>query len=79
MVYGAAGALLTGVTEAGRPPQLPSLGVHLQLLNSPSLRKFLLMSQEHSGVMVTHVEHNSSAEAGAGGGGLYQWSLVFSH
>jgi len=29
---------LEGVTEDGRPPQLPSLGVHLQLLNSPSLR-----------------------------------------
>ena len=45
------------------PPQLPSLGVHLQLLNSPSLRKFLKMRDDaHTGVMVTHVEHGSSAE-----------------
>lgn len=45
-----------------REPKLPSLGVHLQLLNSPSLRSFLKMAPEHAGVMVTHVEHGSSAE-----------------
>ena len=41
---------------------LPSLGVHLQLLMSPSLRKWLKMSDDQTGVMVTHVEHDSSAE-----------------
>lgn len=54
---------LEGVTSRdGRPPQLPSLGVHLQLLNSPSLRKYLKMKDTDTGVMVTHVEHGSSAE-----------------
>ena len=55
---------LQGVSqdEDARPPQLPSLGVHLQLLNSPSLRKYLKMGEHHTGVMVTHVEHGSSAE-----------------
>jgi S1-C subfamily serine protease len=48
--------------ELKKSPTLPSLGVHLQLLNSPSLRKFLKMKETHSGVMVTHVEHGSSAE-----------------
>jgi hypothetical protein len=38
-------------SEAGRQPQLPSLGVHLQLLSSPSLRKYLKMGEEHTGVM----------------------------
>jgi len=47
---------------ARKEPRLPSLGVHLQLLNSPSLRKYLKMRDEHTGVMVTHVEHGSSAE-----------------
>jgi len=53
---------LAGVEDLGRPPQLPSLGVHLQLLNSPSLRKYLSMKDTDTGVMVTHVEHGSSAE-----------------
>ena len=53
---------LAGVDDAGRPPQLPSLGVHLQLLNSPSLRKYLKMKDSDTGVMVTHVEYGSSAE-----------------
>jgi hypothetical protein len=49
---------LEGVlSEDGRSPQLPSLGVHLQLLNSPSLRKYLKMKDTDTGVMVTHVEH----------------------
>ena len=43
-------------------PGLPSLGVHLQLLTSPTMRKFLKMSDGQSGVMVTHVEYGSSAE-----------------
>jgi S1-C subfamily serine protease len=47
---------------AQKEPRLPSLGVHLQLLNSPSLRKFLKMRDGQTGVMVTHVEHGSSAE-----------------
>jgi S1-C subfamily serine protease len=44
------------------PPNLPSLGVHLQLLQSPSLRRYLKMKDTDTGVMVTHVEHGSSAE-----------------
>ncbi len=47
---------------AQKEPRLPSLGVHLQLLNSPSLRKYLRMRDGQTGVMVTHVEHGSSAE-----------------
>jgi len=49
-------------SAAQKEPRLPSLGVHLQLLNSPSLRKFLKMRDGQTGVMVTHVEHGSSAE-----------------
>ena len=49
-------------SEDGKPPTLPSLGVHLQLLQSPSLRKYLKMKDDDSGVMITHVEHGSSAE-----------------
>ena len=48
--------------EEKPPPNLPSLGVHLQLLQSPSLRKYLKMKDTDTGVMVTHVEHGSSAE-----------------
>ena len=47
---------------AQKEPRLPSLGVHLQLLNSPSLRKYLRMRDGQTGVMVTHIEHGSSAE-----------------
>eukprot|EP00239_Pterosperma_sp_CCMP1384_P007891 CAMPEP_0197855054 /NCGR_PEP_ID=MMETSP1438-20131217/25889_1 /TAXON_ID=1461541 /ORGANISM="Pterosperma sp., Strain CCMP1384" /LENGTH=387 /DNA_ID=CAMNT_0043470029 /DNA_START=30 /DNA_END=1193 /DNA_ORIENTATION=- len=43
-------------------PGLPSLGVHLQLLQSPVLRSKLLMDDsKHTGVLVARVEYNSSA------------------
>jgi hypothetical protein len=43
-------------------PQLPSLGVHLQLLMSPVLRESLgMVTGKHTGVMVARVDFGASA------------------
>ncbi len=47
---------------AGRPVGLPSLGVYLQLLQSPALRARLRMRDGDTGVLVTWVEHASCCE-----------------
>ena len=48
--------------RAGRPTGLPSLGVYLQLLQSPALRSQLRMAAGDTGVLVTWVEHGSCCE-----------------
>ena len=48
--------------RAGRPTGLPSLGVYLQLLQSPALRRQLRMADAMTGVLVTWVEHGSCCE-----------------
>ena len=48
--------------RAGRPTGLPSLGVYLQLLQSPALRSQLRMAAADTGVLVTWVEHGSCCE-----------------
>jgi hypothetical protein len=48
--------------RAGRPTGLPSLGVYLQLLQSPALRRQLRMADSMTGVLVTWVEHGSCCE-----------------
>lgn len=43
-------------------PRLPSLGVHLQLLQSPVLRRSLKMREgEHTGVLISRVDFGASA------------------
>jgi S1-C subfamily serine protease len=48
--------------RAGKPTGLPSLGVYLQLLQSPALRRQLRMGADDTGVLVTWVEHGSCCE-----------------
>ncbi len=48
--------------RAGKPTGLPSLGVYLQLLQSPALRRKLGMADAETGVLVTWVEHGSCCE-----------------
>jgi hypothetical protein len=48
--------------RAGRPTGLPSLGVYLQLLQSPALRAQLRMGAHDTGVLVTWVEYGSCCE-----------------
>jgi len=48
--------------KAGRPTGLPSLGVYLQMLQSPALRARLAMGAQDSGVLVTGVEWRSVCE-----------------
>jgi S1-C subfamily serine protease len=48
--------------RAGRPTGLPSLGVYLQLLQSPALRAKLGLAPAETGVLVTWVEHGSCCE-----------------
>ena len=50
------------LNAAGRNPGLPSLGVYLQLLQSPALRSRLRMSDAQTGVLVTSIEHGSCSD-----------------
>lgn len=47
---------------ATRNPGLPSLGVYLQLLQSPALRARLKMRDSQTGVLVTSIEHGSCSD-----------------
>ena len=45
-----------------RPISLPSLGVHLQILQSPVLRESLMMNDEaDSGILIAAIEDGGSA------------------
>ena len=48
--------------RAGRPTGLPSLGVYLQLLQSPALRARLGLKDGDTGVLVNWVEHDSCCD-----------------
>lgn len=50
-----------GSVQEGRVPQVPGLGVSSMNLENPTLRRALGLGPDHSGVLVTSVEHGGSA------------------